>query len=304
MQRFIVLAIVGLFAQLIDGALGMGYGATSASLLLTAGIAPAYASATVHMAEVVTTMASGTAHWRFGNVDRRMTLYLALPGAVGAFAGAVAISLISSSAAKPFIAVFLFMLGLSILFRFVRTVAEPKPSGLKTKRGFLVPLGLVAGFCDASGGGGWGPIATTSLLSKNDSTPRQVIGSVDTSEIAVASSATLGFLLVLGWEAINPIWVGALILGGVIAAPLAAWLIRVIPTRMLGVLAALTIMLTNARVLVVSEGLSMSTSTAIYFGIVAFWGVAVSAGRMRRAAYERHTIVERPSGPSEFATGD
>src|SRR5688500_6109232 len=102
MQRFIVLALVGLFAELIDGAWGVGYGATSAALLLAAGSAPAYASAAVQMAAVVTTLASGTAHWRFGNVDRRLTLFLALPGAIGAFAGAVAISMISASAAKPF----------------------------------------------------------------------------------------------------------------------------------------------------------------------------------------------------------
>jgi uncharacterized membrane protein YfcA len=304
MQRFITLAIVGLFAQLVDGALGMGYGATSASLLLTAGLAPAAASATVHMAEVVTTIASGTAHWRFGNVDRRITIYLALPGAVGAFLGAVAISLISAAAAKPFIAVFLFMLGLSILLRFVRTVNRPAPVERPIKRAFLMPLGLVGGFCDASGGGGWGPIATTTLLSREQTAPRKVIGSVDTSEILVASSATLGFLLVLGWEAINPLWVGALILGGVIAAPLAAWLVRILPTRMLGVLAALTIMLTNARILITAEGLSGRASAAIYLGIVAFWGIVVGFGQLRRIAHDRHMALEQPVAFSGAPSGD
>lgn len=276
MRKLVVLALVGLVSQLIDGALGMGYGATSASLLLAAGIAPASASATVHMAEVVTTLASGASHWRFGNIDRRLTLALALPGAVGAFLGAIAISTISAEATRPFIAVFLFVLGASILLRFTRTVVDPRPRSRPSRRRVLVPLGLVAGFCDASGGGGWGPIATTTLLSRREAAPRQVIGSVDTSEVATASAATLGFLLALGWEGINPVWVAALILGGVVAAPVAAWLVRVIPTRMLGTLAAGTIMLTNARVIVREVELATPAPVVIYASILVVWALAIS----------------------------
>ncbi|MGH3147798.1 MAG: sulfite exporter TauE/SafE family protein, partial [Rubrobacter sp.] len=164
MQSLVVLAIVGFLAQLVDGSLGMAYGVSATTLLLTAGIAPAVASASVHLSEVVTTAVSGVSHWRFGNVDWGKIGWMAIPGGIGAFVGALALTAIPEETGAPLVAIFLFGLGVYILFKFAfrrdRPVVErPVP------RGFLSPLGLVAGFLDAMGGGGWGPVATPSLLS-------------------------------------------------------------------------------------------------------------------------------------------
>lgn len=211
MQQLIVLAFVGFLAQLIDGALGMGYGVTSTSLVILSGIAPAIASASVHTAEVVTTIASAISHIKLKNVDRRLVLRMALPGAIGAFVGAVFLSSIPGDVAKPWIAGFLFLLGIVILLRF----AFPQSRlALRTNRPssnrFLGGLGLIAGFFDATGGGGWGPIATTTLLAKEKVEPRKVVGSVDTSETVVALAATIGFVISMGWDALNMAWLSAL----------------------------------------------------------------------------------------------
>src|SRR5215213_4961907 len=158
MRGFLILAIVGLAAQLVDGALGMAYGTTSQSLLLVVGLTPALASASVHMAEVGTTLASGVSHWRFGNVDWSKVLWLAIPGGIGAFLGAVVLSsVISAEAAEPIVAVFLFCLGIYILARFAFRRREQPVIVRPVARGFLGPLGLVAGFLDAADGGGGAP---------------------------------------------------------------------------------------------------------------------------------------------------
>src|ERR687891_2655743 len=187
MVNFLLLAIVGLIAQLVDGSLGMAYGVTSQSLLLTVGIAPALASASVHIAEVGTTAASGASHWRFGNVDWAKVWPLAIPGAIGAFFGAVVLSaFITAEAAEPIVAVFLFGLGIFVLARFSFRRHERPVQVRPISRGFLSPLGLIAGFLDAAGGGGWGPISTPTLLSSGRMEPRKIIGTVDTSEFLVA----------------------------------------------------------------------------------------------------------------------
>ena len=182
MRKLALVAVIGLAAQLVDGALGMAYGATSTSLLLSAGLAPAVVSATVHLAEIGTTAASGAAHWRFKNVDWRTVSILAVPGAIGGFLGAVVLSSLSAESAEPVMAAVLVVLGLYVLLRFSllggpavnREGARPLP------RIFLGPLGAFAGFMDAAGGGGWGPISTPALLSTGRMEPRKVIGSVDT----------------------------------------------------------------------------------------------------------------------------
>src|SRR5687767_4432417 len=191
MQTLIVLVVVGFLAQLVDGALGMAYGATSASLVLAAGLAPATASASVHLAELGTTAVSGFSHWRFGNVDWRTVRRIGIPGALGAFVGAVVLSSISAEIARPWMAGILLAIGSYILLRF--TLFGPrKPSGRRYVRGrYLAPLGLGAGFIDATGGGGWGPVATPTILATGRMEPRKVIGSVDTSEFLVASSASI-----------------------------------------------------------------------------------------------------------------
>src|SRR5215207_3419012 len=165
MRSLIVLAIVGLIAQLVDGSLGMAYGVTSTTPLLAVGISPALASASVHIAEMGTCAMSGASHWRFGNVDWSKIVWLALPGAIGAFLGAVVLaSVITAEAAEPIVAVFLFSLGIFVLARFSFRRHERPVRERPIPRAFIGPLGFVAGFLDAAGGGGWGPMSTPPLL--------------------------------------------------------------------------------------------------------------------------------------------
>lgn len=277
MKKLIVFAFIGLFAQLIDGALGMAYGVTSSSLLLAFGIAPAVASASVHLAEVVTTAASGVSHIKFGNVDKQTVRRLVIPGSIGAFLGATFLSNIPGDLAKPYISIFLLALGVYVLTRFLfmfRVGEQKETIGLTRKKS--IPLGLIAGFADATGGGGWGPIATPILLSQKGMSARKVVGTVDTSEFAIAVSATLGFLISLGWEEVNWLWVGALMIGGLIAAPIAAWLVQKIHPQLMGVLVGGFIILVNSRTLVNTWIDQTSLHPFIYAGIAAIWLGAIA----------------------------
>ncbi|MEC1262777.1 sulfite exporter TauE/SafE family protein [Bacillus swezeyi] len=276
MRKLIIFAVIGFFAQLIDGALGMAYGVTSSSLLLTLGIAPAVASASIHLAEVVTTAASGVSHVKFGNVDRSAVYKLIIPGSVGAFTGACFLSSLPGDAVKPFISLFLFILGIYVLFRFL---FKFNPSGQKKSidltRKQSIALGLVAGFADATGGGGWGPITTPVLLSKKGASVRKTVGTVDTSEFAIAVSATAGFLISLGWEEVNWTWTIALMLGGIAAAPIAAWLVRILPAYLLGVLVGGFIIITNVRTLILFWSINGIWSAAIYTILLIGWGLSI-----------------------------
>jgi uncharacterized membrane protein YfcA len=290
MRKLIVLALVGLAAQLVDGALGMAYGVTSTTLLLVAGIAPASASASVHLAEIGTTLASGVAHWRFGNVDWKVVRRIALPGAIGAFAGATFLSSISTEAAGPWMAGILLALGIYLLLRFSRPLRERRLGQAPLRSRFLAPLGLVAGFIDSTGGGGWGPVATPSLLVSGRMEPRKVIGSVDTSEFVVAGAASVGFLIGLGSEGFVLPTVAALLVGGLIAAPLAAWLVRIVPAQVLGAAVGGIIVLTNGRTLMRAYDVPGGWRIAVYAVVVAGWIVAgyfaVRALRRTRALAE------------------
>jgi uncharacterized membrane protein YfcA len=293
-RKLLVLAFVGLLAQLVDGALGMGYGVTSSSLLLIAGLTPASASASVHLAEVGTTLAAGVSHWRFGNVDWRVVGRIAIPGAIGAFAGATVLSSISTEAAAPWMAGILLVLGCYLLLRFSRPLATRKAAGpLRTR--FLGPLGLAAGFVDATGGGGWGPVATPSLLVSGRMEPRKVIGSVDTAEVIVAGSASVGFLIGLGSQGFILPTVVALLAGGVIAAPIAAWLVRVMPAQLLGAAVGGLIVLTNARTLVRALEIDGALAAPLYLAAVVAWAVAIgfSTRALRRA--RRTAVIHRES---------
>jgi uncharacterized protein len=272
MRKLLIFSIIGFFAQLIDGALGMAYGATSASLLLMFGVAPAMASASIHMAEIATTAVSGASHIWFKNVDRSILMKLVIPGSISAFLGAAFLSSVPGDAIKPVVSLFLTLLGVYILIRFL-LIRNKKASSATPKysKAFLTPLGIVAGFMDAVGGGGWGPIATPALLAKDGATPRKVIGTVDTSEFAIAVSATLGFVLFLGWEQFNWTWVLAFIIGGVLAAPLAAWLVKIIPSHIMGIVVGGFIILTNIRTLINYMKLPSSISTAIYALLIVLW---------------------------------
>ncbi|KAA6447749.1 sulfite exporter TauE/SafE family protein [Bacillus swezeyi] len=276
MRKLMMFAMIGFFAQLIDGSLGMAYGVTSSSLLLTLGVAPAAASASIHLAEVVTTAASGVSHVKFGNVDRSAVYKLIIPGSVGAFIGACFLSSLPGDAVKPFISLFLFILGIYVLFRFL---FKFNPSGqeksIDLTRKQSIALGLVAGFADATGGGGWGPITTPVLLSKKGASVRKTVGTVDTSEFAIAISATAGFLISLGWEEVNWTWTIALMLGGIAAAPIAAWLVRILPAYLLGVLVGGFIIITNVRTLILFWSINGICSAAIYTILWIGWGLAI-----------------------------
>ncbi|MFI6391001.1 sulfite exporter TauE/SafE family protein [Nonomuraea sp. NPDC050540] len=253
MRSLILLGLVGLAAQLVDGSLGMAYGVTSTTLLLAIGTNAAAASATVHLAEIGTTLASGISHWRFGNVDWKVVAKIGIPGAIGAFAGATFLSSLSTELAAPIMSVILLTLGVYILIRFTAFGLPRGNLGKPLRKRFLGPLGLVAGFVDATGGGGWGPVGTPAILASGRIPPRKVIGSIDASEFLVAIAASVGFLVGIGSENINFAWVGVLLLGGVIAAPIAAWLVRHIPPRILGSAVGGVIILTNVRTLLRSD---------------------------------------------------
>jgi uncharacterized protein len=256
--------------------LGMAYGATSATLVLAAGYAPATASASVHLAELGTTAVSGFSHWRFGNVDWRTVRRIGIPGAIGAFVGAVVLSSISADVAKPWMAGILLALGVYILLRFTLG-GPPRPSGRQYVRGrYLAPLGLFAGLIDATGGGGWGPVATPTLLATGKMEPRKVVGSVDTSEFLVALAASIGFLVGLGSQGVKPAIILPLLAGGVVAAPIAAWLVQLVTARVLGVAVGGLILLTNAKTMADAFDASGQVRNPIYLAITAIWIAAVS----------------------------
>jgi uncharacterized membrane protein YfcA len=289
MQTLVVLALIGLVAQLVDGALGMAYGVSSTTLLLTAGVAPAAASASVHLAEVATTLASGLSHWRFGNVDWRTVRLMAIPGFLGAFAGAVVLTSLSAEAAKPLMAGFLFALGVVVLLRFTLLANEaPDPARQRPRlrSRFLSPLGLFAGFMDAAGGGGWGPIGTPTLLASGRIEPRKVVGSIDTAEFLVALGASAGFLASLSLSELNVAWCAALVAGGLVAAPLAAWLVRRLPARVLGASVGGLILMTNTNTIAETASVDTPLATAVHLALAAVWiaSVAYAVRGVRRTA--------------------
>jgi uncharacterized protein len=276
LQKFLLLALFGLVAQLIDGALGMAYGLTSTTLLLAAGLAPAVASASVHLAEVGTTLASGAAHWKLGNTDWKAVGWLALPGGVGAFAGATVLSNLDGDAARPWISFFLVILGAYVLVRFAVLGGRIQVREGSLRRPLLAPLGLIAGFLDAIGGGGWGPVATPTMLASGRMEPRKVIGTVSTSEFVVASCASIGFLVSLDSSVFALPVVLALLIGGSIAAPIAAILVRWLHPRVLGTAVGGLIVLTNGRTLLNTIGVEGNPQIATYVGLVAIWAAAIA----------------------------
>lgn len=295
MPTLIVLVLVGFAAQLVDGALGMAYGATSTTLVLAAGYSPAVASASVHVAELGTTLASGAAHWRFGNVDWRTVRRIGVPGALGAFAGAVVLSSISSELATPWMAGVLLVLGVYVLLRFTLAGVPTRPGRRYVRGRFLAPLGLAAGFVDATGGGGWGPVATPTLLASGRMEPRKVVGSVDTSEFLVALAASAGFLLALGSQVLSLRIVGALLIGGLAAAPLAAWLVRIVTPRLLGALVGGLIVVTNVRTLFTVADEPAAVRGWTYVALLAVWAGAVALV-VRAHRRDGTPLIERRPG--------
>lgn len=229
---------VGLIAQTVDGALGMAYGITSTTFLLATGASPAVASAGVHIAEVFTTGVSGISHVKLGNVNRRLFLSLLLPGMAGAISGAVLLSSLDGSVIKPFVAVYLFLMGLYIISKIFKKI---RPNREEPKH--VAKLGLLGGFVDAVGGGGWGPVVTTTLVGTGQD-PRTTIGSVNLAEFFLTfTSATVFALLVTEgpWPT-----VAGLVVGGLFAAPFAALLTRRLHTKVLLALVGTVICLTSS----------------------------------------------------------
>jgi uncharacterized membrane protein YfcA len=240
-QEFLIFFCIGVFAQLVDGTLGMGYGATSTSFLLAYGIPPAISSTGVHVAEMFTTGASAISHHRFGNINKKLVRHLLIPGVLGSIAGAYLLSdVIDGDAIKPFIAV--YMIGLAIII--IRKAMQKNIIKKKTKR--LNILASFGGFMDAVGGGGWGPIVTSTLLGRGRN-PRYTIGSVNAAEFAVAFASGVTFMLfggIQGWQVII-----GLILGGVIAAPIAAILVNRIKRKPMMILVGVLIIVLSLKTL-------------------------------------------------------
>ncbi|MFV0452380.1 MAG: sulfite exporter TauE/SafE family protein [Propioniciclava sp.] len=302
MRHFLTIALVGLAAQLVDGSLGMGYGATSSSFLLVAGLTPALASASVHLAEVGTNVASGVSHWRLGNVDWRLVGRIGVPGAVGALGGATVLSRLSTEAAAPLMALILGGLGMYILLRYV--FRPPQVSAARTSphgKRFLVPLGLVGGFVDATGGGGWGPISTTTLLSAGRTAPRTVIGSVDTSEFLVSLAASVAFLVNLGLLGIAWDLVLALLLGGLIAAPIAAWLVSRVPARTMGIAVGGLIIMTNLKTLMEAGGVTGDGITVGFAAFATVWVALIASLAVRESRTRRAELAARRAAEGEWS---
>lgn len=235
--------LAGFLAQLVDGALGMGYGLTSATILLSTGVSPAVISGSIHTAEVFASGASGYSHFKFGNVNKKMFRTLVIPGVVGAILGAVLLVFLGEQNAeylRPVLATYTMFLGIKMITNAFR---DPKKS--KKFRKFRLLAG-VGGFLDSFGGGGWGPLVTSTLISKGR-TPRFVIGTVSLTEFFVTLASAFSFFLMLGvthWQVIV-----ALMVGGLAAAPLAALLVGKIPKKTAFLLIGMLVIAWSCRIL-------------------------------------------------------
>jgi uncharacterized membrane protein YfcA len=228
----------GFAAQLIDGALGMAFGVISNTLLISLGVAPAAASAGVHTVETFTTCVSGVSHIAHRNVDWKLLARLTLPGVIGAAVGAYILTQIDGATAKPFVLGYLSLIGLFLIWRGLRYPPEHRPAKV------VEPLALAGGFLDAAGGGGWGPVVTGNLLVQG-ADPRRTIGTVNTSEFLVTVTSALTFIAALGLAAFTVATLGLLI-GGIVAAPIGAWLVKRIPPKPLLAMVGILLTVTSA----------------------------------------------------------
>jgi uncharacterized protein len=278
MDDLLVVAIAGFAASFVDGALGMGFGPTSSSILLSSGLSPTGVSATVNIAKVATGLVAGVSHWSFGNIDRRLVARLAIPGAVGAVIGTWILKSVDGDQLRPILAALLFLIGLRILIRFRKPVDESRPGSTASDEPGRVRGVEIAG---AAGGttngliGAWGPVVTPFLLHRRI-LPRIVVGSVNTAEVAVATVAVVS-LLTSSPHGLEASTVIAMLVGGVLAAPIAAWSVRFVPARLLGVLVAGLLLLTNFREL----------ATWAELGLVRWVGYAAILGAVVVAANPR-----------------
>jgi len=236
---------VGFVAQLIDGALGMAYGVTASSLLIAFGFPPAATSATVHAAECFTTGASAISHHAFDNIDRALFRRLLLPGIVGAVLGAYILTSIPGEALKPWVAVYLLIMGVIIVAKAFR---EFPPRSVTTH---IAPLGFVGALLDTLGGGGWGPVVASTLIVRGNHV-RTTVGTVNAVEFFVTVAASVTFFLTIGLS--NWPMILALALGGLPAAPVGAWVCRRFPVKRLMVVVGLLVIVLSLRTLLKTFG--------------------------------------------------
>jgi uncharacterized membrane protein YfcA len=287
MSDLLTVGLAGFAAAFVDGALGMGFGPTSSSILLTSGISPAGVSATVNIAKVATGLVSGVSHWRFGNIDRRLVMRLAVPGMIGAVVGTYILTSVDGDRLRPFLAVLLLLIGLRILLRFRMPIESATSATVDHAQTRGVEIAGAAGGVTNGLIGAWGPVVTPFLLHRRVM-PRIVVGSVNTAEVAVAFVAA-GSLLTSASTGIDVGTVAAMLIGGVIAAPVAAWSVRFVPARVLGILVAGLLLLTNARELASWAELGASR-WGIYAGVAALVVAAWISPRFDRSS-------RRPTAP-------
>jgi hypothetical protein len=231
---------IGFAAQMVDGALGMAFGVISSTLLVSVmGVAPARASAAVHLVEVFTTGASGLSHIWHRNVDWRLFGRIAVPGIIGGVIGAYLLANIDAGVARPFVMAYLTAIGFYLLYKALTYPSMPKARDARV----TVPLGLIGGFLDASGGGGWGPVVTSNLLIQGTD-PRKTVGTVNTAEFLLTFSVSITFMLTIGLEAFT-IVTGGLLIGGLLAAPFGAWIAKRIPAKTLLLLVGVVLTATS-----------------------------------------------------------
>jgi uncharacterized membrane protein YfcA len=286
MPILVIALVAGFVAQMVNGSLGMGFGTITMTVLLGLGIGPAVASASINLATVATDVVSGYSHWRLGNIHWPTAIGLAIPGAVGGFAGAWALtSLANLHAATPVTSAVLIALGVVIVWRFSRTRAATVSTG-PARPGYAVPTGLVGGFLNAVGGGGWGPVTMPVMLTTSRLAPYQVVGSVSAAETAAAAAAVLGFWWALP-DTMAVMWplVLGMAIGGMVAAPFAAWLTRKIPTAALGATIGFLVILLNLRTFAGSVELPGLITLSLAVPIAVAW-VASLIRQLRRRSQQ------------------
>ncbi len=282
MNDLVAVGVAGFAAAFVDGALGMGFGPTSSSILLSAGISPSGVSATVNIAKVVTGVAGGASHWRFGNIDRRVVARLAIPGVFGALLGTYILTNVDGDRMRPVLAALLLLIGVRILMRFRRPITSNTTHETTAEQLRGIEVAGAAGGVTNGLIGAWGPIVTPVLLHRGVM-PRMVVGSVNTAEIAVAFVAA-GSLISAGGD-VALATVAAMLVGGVIAAPFAAWSVRHVPARALGLAVSFLLLFTNVRELAGWHDLGLARWWA-YGAVVALvtWAAAHPRLAARRAA--------------------
>jgi uncharacterized membrane protein YfcA len=292
MNDLVVVGIAGFAAAFVDGALGMGFGPTSSSILLSSGVSPAAVSATVNLAKVATGVVGGASHWRFGNVDRRLVARLAAPGVAGALVGTFILTSVDGDQLRPVLAALLLVIGLRILVRFRSPIAPARDGGNdEPVRG--VELAGAAGGVTNGLIGAWGPVVTPFLLHRRIA-PRVVVGSVNTAEVAVALVAA-GSLIGSSRAGIDPATVAVMLGGGILAAPVAAYTVRFVPARALGLAVAGLLLLTNARELATWAGLGASRWGA-YAGVLVLVASAAVYPRLQRSDRPLATVPATAAG--------